>query len=229
MTFLKCKHKVTLPKVNPKSSIAKRVVIEFCQHVARMKFVLNMYRQLFEDSKAQKLMDVLAKDFFLRFNYIIVDYLLLEFAKLADPAFSKISGRENFTLSNLIETIDWSAKNLVEIKEIVNEAIAFTKKVLPARHKLLAHNDKKSILSKARLGGFPKGEDKKYLENLEKLCNIMHEECFGTIFGEIGVTCRGDVLDFKKALSYAVAFKSLLAESKGDELIRLMDMIKEKR
>jgi hypothetical protein len=77
------------------------------------------------------------------------------------------------------------------------------------------------------LGGFPKGEDKRLLEVLEQLCNLLHKAAFGEILGDMVSNHPGDVLDLKKALKRSLAFKKLFSDSKGEELMRLSQLLKD--
>jgi hypothetical protein len=86
-----------------------------------------------------------------------------------------------------------------------------------ARNKLLAHTDKKVFLSDRTLGEFPEGEDEVFLKTLEEVCDITHEVCFGSIFGQMILAMPGDVINFKRTLANAVAFNELLSESTGQE------------
>ena len=76
-----------------------------------------------------------------------------------------------------------------------------------------------AVLSSKPLGEFPEGKDETFFYALEKLCNITHEACFGTIYGEMSpiTVGGGDVINLRKTLECAVAFKEALSESSGQD------------
>ena len=66
------------------------------------------------------------------------------------------------------------------------------------------------------LGAFPEGKDKTFFDALQKICNIAHEACIGTIYGDMLPTTGGDVINLRKTLKCAVAFEAALSESSGE-------------
>jgi len=206
---------------------AKLMVKKFCNHVFWLRVVHHDLKELFENEKFKILMKRTAPSFFADLNRILHSYLLLELAKITDPA---TSGRpENFTVDNLIKSILWPQDVQKKLRSLREKAKAFRCHILSARNKLLAHMDKEVFLTDTILGGFPEGEDELFLRNLEEICNITHEVCFGSIFGQMVMAKPGDVLNFKRALSKAVAFDELLSESKGQERTRLLSYLQKAR
>lgn len=178
------------------------------------------YKELFENAESQELIKKTAWSFFRDLNAIMRKYLLLEFAKITDPAMTR--GDENLTIDNIAESIDWPPDIEQKLKDLNDEAKKFRKYVKPARDKLLAHRDKKTILAEKTLGEFPAGEGERFLTNLEEICNIMHEACFNSIFGQMVVSKGGDVLDLKVALAKALVYDRLLSESSAEEAAKLV-------
>ena len=72
---------------------------------------------------------------------------------------------------------------LKELKSLQDVTDDFRSYIEPARNKLLAHLDRTAVLSGKVLGGFPEGKDRTFFDALQKICNITHEACFGTICG----------------------------------------------
>lgn len=161
--------------------------------------------------------------FFGDIGRIIHGYLLLEFAKITDRA--KTGEKENFTIDNLIESIEWPPDIREELEALRDKTKSFRNYILPARHKLLAHTDKETFLADGTLGKFPEGEDEVFLDTLQRVCDVTYKACFGTIFGEISTAQPGDVSDLKGALEKAVAFDQLLSESSGQEAARLHSIL----
>ena len=210
-------HPQDKPHVRSSSASRPHLLAEQMHHI---------YHELFDDG-TWSLMEQTAHAFFLDLNNILADYFLIEVAKLTDPATSFGGKRDNFTVANLIETVDWPSDCLQEIKKLNETVLSFRKYIEPARNRLLAHYDKTTVLSGDLLGGFPEGEDQKLLDVLEQICNVLHKAAFGGILGDMVPYHSGDVSYFKKALRMAVAFEKLLADSKGDDLIRLRRLLED--
>lgn len=174
-------------------------------------------------------MEMTAPSFFADLNTILHNYLLLEFAKVTDPAESGKKGKENFTVDNLVVSISWPPGIQERLGSLSDRTKVFRRHILEARNKLLAHTDKETFLAERTLGGFPEGEDEVYLETLEEICDVTHEACFGRIFGFMNLTMAGDVINFKTTLENAVAFKELLADSTGQETARLYSYLEKAR
>ena len=214
---------------------AKEIVEKFCAHVHWLVRVRHTYKVLFEDEQpsCRTLMERTASSFFADLNRILQEYLLLECAKITDPAATR--NYENFTVPYLVENICWPKKQLTSLpdddKDILKElkslqAITedFRSYIQRARDKLLAHLDTAAVLSGTPLGEFPEGEDKRFFDALQKICNIVHEACFGTIYGDMSTVTLGggDVINLRKTLESAVAFKEALSESSGQEKTHLL-------
>lgn len=223
------KKEIQITKWHPHDESTREHVKRFCDHVFWLKQVHYSFHQLFEDDSAQILLEGTAPTFFYDLSNILADYFLLEVAKLTDPATSPVRGerRENFTVANLLETVEWPSDYSKEIKKLNESVISFRKHIKTARNTLLAHYDKVTVMAGKSLGGFPEGKDKRLLEVLEQLCNLLHEAAFGEILGDMVPNHPGDVLDLKRALKRAIAFDKLLSDSKGEELMRLSKFLKD--
>jgi len=208
---------------------AKEFVKRFCARVHWMVSVRHIYQVLFEEEHPSilPLMNKTAPSFFTDLMRILHEYLLLECAKITDSA---TSGKyENFTVDFLVEKICWPDNEAIlngmvslpdndkdirrELKLLQTVTAGFREHIKIARHKILAHLDKESVLSGKPFGEFPENEDQKFFDALQKLCNITHEACFGTIYGDMVPTRSGDVFNLIRALRNAVAFDQALSES----------------
>ena len=208
-------------KSNPEDESARIIVKKFCECVVELRAIHHIGRELFEDNAARILMEQTAKQFFLDINRILISHFLLEVAKITEPE-STHNRHEDFTVANILRSIDWPSDVCDDLHRLSGLVNTFRNKYIKdARNKLLAHYDKETFLSGSVLGGFPVREDEKLMDALEEMANVLHEACFGSIFGEITVTMPGDVHDLKSALRRAVAFEKLFAESKGEEKTRL--------
>lgn len=212
-------------KNNHNDKRAQEIIKKFCEQVVWLRSVHRSYKELFESEETQRLMEKTARAFFSDLNAIFIEYLLLEFAKITDPAESY--GEENFTINNIIQGIHWPPEDEQKLKDLNDKVEKFRGYIINARNKLLAHSDKKTVLSDKSLGEFPEGEDERFLIILEEICNITHEASFNSIFGEIVVSMDGDVLDLKKALKKALVYDRLHSESNYEESSKLTKYLRE--
>lgn len=146
---------------------------------------------------------------------------------MTDPSTSQGGKHENFTVANLIETVEWPPEILHEIEKLNDTILSFRKYIVTARNKLIAHYDKTAVVSGMALGSFPEGEEKKMLVALEEMCNEFYKASFGEIYGDMVLCHSGDVLDLKDALRKAIAFEKLFQKSKGNDLMRLDKLLDE--
>jgi hypothetical protein len=220
---------------------AKEIVKKFCDHVHWLVRVRHTFKVLFEDEQpsCQTLMKKTAWSFFVDLNRILHEYLLLECAKITDPP-TTTRGDTNFTVDYLVQNICWPSDKAIlekltslpddhkdilqELKSLQAIARCFRRDIKLARNKLLAHLDMSAVLVSKPLGEFPEGKDEIFFCALQKLCNITHEACFGTIYGEMSTITvgGGDVINLRKTLECAVAFKEALSESSGQEKTHLL-------
>ena len=211
-------------KPYPQDKKIRTIIKQFCDKIFWLKQLNYIFRELFDDAGSRSLLERTAHAFFLDLNKIIIDYFLLEVVKLTEPPTSH-GGRENFTLANLIETVEWPPDCLQEIKKLNKTVLSFRKYIKTARNRLLAHYDKSTVIKGYSLGVFPKGKDQELLDTFEKICNVMHNASFGQIYGEMVPQHYGDALALKEALKRGVAFENLFSNSKGDDLVRLSKLL----
>ncbi len=216
----------TIPYTN---EAAKKIVKKFCDHVHWLVRVRHTFKVLFEDQQpsCRTLMEQTASSFFADLNRILHNYLLLECAKITDPAATRIHKNfyENFTVDYLVQKIVWPNEDILkELKSLQAITEDFRSYIRRARNKLLAHLDTAAVLSGTPLGEFPEGEDKRFFDALEKICNIAHEACFRAIYGDMSTVTLGggDVINLRKTLEFAVAFNEALSESSGQEKTHLL-------
>ena len=214
-----------MTKPYPQDDKIRALIKQFCDNIFWLKQLKHIHYELFDDTISQFLLERTAHTFFLNLNKIIIDYFILEAAKLTDPATSMGGRFENFTLANLIETVEWPPGCLQEIERLNETVRSFRQYIKPARDRLLAHYDKPTVINGYSLGAFPEGKDQEFLDALEKICDLMHNAAFGEIYGEMVPQHFGDVLDLKEALRKGIAFEDLFSKSKGDDLMRLSNLL----
>jgi hypothetical protein len=213
---------------------AKKIVQRFCGHVHWLVRVRHTYRVLFEDKQpsCQTLMEKTASSFFADLKRILQEYLLLECAKITDPA--ETGGRENFTVDCLVRNICWPNhdKNILkELESLQATTEGFRSYIKCARNKLLAHLDRRAVLSGEPLGAFPEGKDKDFFDALQRICDVTHKACFEEIYGYMSpITLGGgDVFNLTKTLACAVAFEKAPSESSGQNKTWLYSCLEKAR
>jgi hypothetical protein len=201
---------------------SKEKVNLFCNNFVYIKIIHNYLIELFEDEKTNNLLNKIAAGFFQDIWIMNLRSVLLEFAKVTDPAFTR--GNENLTVDNLIETIDWPQSVVDELDIVRTELMTFRSFIKDARNKIIAHNDLKAYFKTEVLGAFKEGADRVFVSNLEKFCNITRKASIGEIFGDVSIYHEGgDVTDFKKSIVAALAFEKLMDDAGPEEYQRLMD------
>ncbi|MBS2024560.1 MAG: hypothetical protein JST92_19335 [Deltaproteobacteria bacterium] len=205
------------------SEEARQAVAQLGQHFVWLKSVWHNYTVLFENQRTFETRNATAFRFFDDLNRVMIEYLLLSFARITDPPRSM--GNENFTIANLLETIDWPEPHKSSLLGLWAKLQAFRTKIVPARNKLIAHLDKNAFLKDLTLGVFEKGEDRVFIEDLEAICNVMHEAATGSIFGQVQVAERGDAIDLLRVLEWGRAFDRAISAAKGEEKMKLYDLI----
>jgi hypothetical protein len=124
-------------KSQPRDRSTRAIVKLLCDHVFRLKQVRHIFRELFEDDDAQALTEKTADAFFHDLSNIVADYFLLAVAKITDPATSINGKRENFSIANLMETVEWPPDCLQEVERLNDGILSFRKCIGSVRNQFL--------------------------------------------------------------------------------------------
>jgi len=180
----------------------------FCGKVFYIKSLYYIQEELFEKGNSELLKQT-APNFFSDLNLLIVNNIILEMAKITDPSVDT-KGNNNLSISNIIESIEWSP----EVKDKLNNLniffIRFRKYINKARNKVIAHNDRNTYLKDISLGAFPLEDGAAFFDKIIEFCGTCHEAVCGNILGDVYLGQSGDVLDLKKTLQKAIAFDKYL-------------------
>ncbi len=103
-----------------------------------------------------------------RLNEISHQYVILQIAKLHDPALQ--CGNENLSIDFFAKQEFWSDDEMHTIDRLASELDDLYKQIEELRNKILAHNDRSVYVKGTPLGNFPKGEDETYFHFLGRLC-----------------------------------------------------------
>jgi AbiU2 len=209
-------------KNSPADDSSIVMVDRFLGFVLDLEVKVHEYRSLFENQKLYPLLKDTSFIFFTHINSLYIDSILLDIGKITDPAESY--DFENFTVSNLIHSIDWGKKAQRKLNKLEQEVLSFRCNIKDVRNKLLAHLDKKSVLENSTLGTFPYEDGNTLLKNLKEILNICHFESKGydTSFK---LTQEGDVIDFITAIKQSEAFNRIFKDGDIDERSSLLDLM----
>ena len=188
----------------------RRAVVEvFCEECVWARAVRNHFAALYERNEHRReLLSEVANTFFGDLNLILIDYLLLQFCKLTDPAGSH-PDRTNLT-TNYILGLEWSAETKKVLASANAELLAFRSKIVDARRKLIAHLDITARLGQTGLGSFSEGDEAAFWSALQNFVNAAHSEAIGGPC-EIDATMpTGDVENLVHSLKEAVDYSDIV-------------------
>jgi hypothetical protein len=181
----------------------------FANYCVFMRSIYLHARELFETTSAEDkaLMGNTAGMFFGDLNRVLNEYVILQVCKITDPAHD-VYNNDNHTIAFLLEHYDFSSDLpiLNRLKELRASMQAFRKKIEPARHKLISHLDRATILAGRPLGAATDEEWDQFWLDLEKFINIVHRKIIGSPFYLNGVAGRSDAGDLLKALRRPIRY-----------------------
>ena len=106
-----------------------------------------------------------------RLNEISREYVILQIAKLHDPA---NQGRNaNLSVDYFVNQCAWSEEDKSRIEQIVTKLEQFASHIRVARDKIIVHNDRSISVKNELLGDFPLGMDELYFQALGELASLI--------------------------------------------------------
>jgi hypothetical protein len=184
----------------------------FAHHCVYMRSVYLHGKALFETSSAEDRvrMSVAAPILFPDINRVLIEYTILQVCRITDAAKDR-QGNENHTVAFLLAKYDFSGDpNKQRRLADLNGAIqAFREKLLPARHKRIAHADRGAVFDLASYGQAPDQEWSQFWLNLQDLVLIIYEKVHGEPF-YINGGMLSDADGLLKALKEAACFTQLI-------------------
>jgi len=112
-----------------------------------------------------------------RFRELLQESFLLQIAKLHDPAI--MQGQAILGIEYVVRFGGWDETIDLKLRALQTELNELAKKIRPARHKILSHNDLETILNHSLLGAFLEKEDENYFVTLQKFFNYVHDDVIG--------------------------------------------------
>jgi hypothetical protein len=138
------------------------------------------HRKLFVDNPDNNFFDEKAPYFHERLQKISHEYALLQICKLHDRADSRYKRAVSYslTIDYLIDYFPWG-DDKESIKQIAKKLDELNCRLNPARNKVIAHNDRDTLLRGEPVGGFREGLDNEYFQSLQEFVTRVHEKWVG--------------------------------------------------
>jgi hypothetical protein len=200
----------------------KDVVVEFAKVCSEAITSYKLYWHLFEmDEQRLTLYDTVAPRTFSDLNYILIQHVILEFAKLADPAQSL--GKPNLTSQYVLEEIDWPDDVRSNLSSIHQRLMQFRTYILPARNKRGAHIDLRAQMDRLEnIGCFPKGAERQFMRDLEEFVKVSYSH-FHNDAPSLHVAMSDDVFQLVRALEESVVYKQCSLCDSGTRARAVLD------
>ena len=197
------------------------ILERFSDECVFAKSIRDQYAELYEAGERRKaLLAEVANLFFGDLNAILQEYIILQICKLTDPAHSGRGGAEENLTSNRILEFGWPAMISTELAKHNDVLLAFRKKVIEGRRKVIAHADLKSFMSQVIYGGFTPSEEVAFWTALESFVNTASMHLKGDPF-EIGTAAEGGAGALVSSLRDAVDYNDLVESNNAVILDRL--------
>ena len=157
---------------NVYAEISKDDVEAFTNYCVTALSIDNHVRHLFDGSESQsKLLYRTAPILFTDLNVALIQNLILHVCKLTDPHMSR--GNQNLTTNFFVEKAN--ASIVPRLQSINEKILPFASKLHSARHKLIAHLDRKTIDEGRDMGAVPPDEWQAFWNNLEEFVNVLQK------------------------------------------------------
>lgn len=203
------------------TNVSQEDVKAFCAICESLLATRHHFQILFEEGGElrRELLQQTSPFFFNDLNEMLIEHLILQICKITDPEES--FGRKNLTINFLISNSDFSnaAGELQELGRLNKSIQAFREKILPARHKLISHIDRGSVLAGKSLGGTDQNSWDQFWRDLEEFTRILHRRYVDPDFdyrlNEIALLSDADSL--VKAIKESTYFWTLLKDTKFTE------------
>ena len=152
--------------------MTEEVALKFCELCNWVYESWITHKALFENNRNKENNIGRCAQFTSRLSIVTQEYSLQQIAKLHDRAVQGAS--TNLTIDYVMTFGEWGERK-DEVEEIAARLDGLKERIIPARNKILSHNDLITILENQPLGGFPEGDDEDYFEALQDLVNVVHD------------------------------------------------------
>lgn len=186
---------------------SKDIVQSFITECEKVKTAHDLFSALFDrdDGHKRNLLQSVAPMTFGDLNQILIEYMLLQSAKLTDPA--TIGKHTNLTSNFIMERLNWPPEVRDRLAAINARLNSFRDHIIDYRTKRGAHLDLDAHTSNPRtLGAFPLGADDAFLCDLEEFIQIAMTHLDPTQRVSLQIAMSEDVHSLVVALAKSVAF-----------------------
>lgn len=184
----------------PQSSLSQALLDRFYEQCNWTHEVWTLRRALFDGNRRKRTLERGPHTYFLNYlQTILTEYVMLQVAKLHDPAV--VSGRVSLTLDYIVEYGGWDSATrgrLVRSKRTLDKLGSVMK--LP-RNKLIVHNDLSTVMQDASLGTFSAGADTNYFKFLQRFMTCAYVGATGSPCADFSKFTKGDALSVISALA----------------------------
>jgi hypothetical protein len=199
----------------------KREIELFCNFCQDAKFIYDEYRVLFESGEFRlKLLEEVAHNFFYDIQGVLIERVYLDVCKLTDPPRHRKD--DNLTVSYILELINEKDRQRLGLDDLSKKLHSFREPMKKARNKVIAHLDRKTVLSGGPVGAFVKGEDEIFWDNLQKFVDKIYGHCFNEAC-PLDVTALNGAEALVDALKKAVHYDDCYDECLNNMPQRLTD------
>ena len=195
----------------------KKAFEQIRDHYVWIKNIRYYFHELYENENNRNNLIESANDFWCHINTVFIHQLILSYCRITDSC-EKFG--PNLTLDYFYNNDDIEEESRIRLETLHGFFNEFRKYIIPARNKLIAHNDLKVYSSLEKCGEFPDGMDIEYLENIEKYINELSIIIYGENIGDIVVAVEGDVLDLLKCLQAGVGMTKWFNNEKDPEIFQ---------
>ncbi len=171
------------------------------EHCIIIRRDYNTYYDLFF-SGSDELLIKAASTFFSDIAEIMLRDWILQVCKLMDPAGTsrKEKDLENISIKLINSQLEDEGLMNQEISHISDSLLAYGERIIPARHKRLAHFDREHQIYGTVLGATTQEELKSFIENIQKYCDTVGRAIGLGPLDFSSSSCSGDVHDLLKIL-----------------------------
>jgi hypothetical protein len=201
----------------------KSLVEEFGKLCAETWITHQLFTSLFEAGQSQiDLFNSVAPYCFGDLCNVLHQYVILQFAKLTDPA--KTGRHANLTSNFIVEGIAWPDAIRRQLADVNGRLMDFRKYIEKARSKRIAHTDLDAqLVARESLGAFPKNAERQFLRDLQKFINIAYGHVTNGQPLPIDVTGATDTDRLVRALIKSVLFDQCSKCGEIDRITAVLD------
>lgn len=180
------------------ATLSESIVRRFCEVCDWAHSVWSMHHTFDEDPRTPLLMRGDLGPFLHTYSIVSMEYTLLQLAKLHDAASQ--GSRQNLSLDYILYEGGWDPITHARLKALSTELNELYSRIRAARHRIIAHNDLRTLLSDQDLGHFPAGLDVAYFEALEQFAAAVYSKVTGESY-QFAEHAHTDVLVLLRVLA----------------------------